>query len=281
MTMVADKHLPKGRNFLIWSAIGAVVCTIAILGMSSLNGQGLSGTIFRSPTVTAQVGLALVLAASFVGMVMRKAPVTRPAIARFLAGNVAAIALFMVLSWGFSTLAATAVPGTIGASEKAALATGAVFFVLGVLTMGVCASIRFMAADKAEDLRLQRRELIYAAATMVAWGTALVLLALSGPVGIVRPMVALPVALALYATGGVLGFAQWRAMDELKRLLSQESGNWTFYLLTVVGGGWAILAHLGFVAGPVPLDWLTMFSALMLVASFIAIGRRGLLVQPH
>ena len=57
-----------------------------------------------------------------------------------------------------------------------------------------------------------------------------------------------------------------------------ETGNVAYYLILLVGGGWAILAHLDFAPPPAPLDWLTMLFGLALVASFVASGRRGMLV---
>lgn len=53
----------------------------------------------------------------------------------------------------------------------------------------------------------------------------------------------------------------------------------SFYLLFVVGGGWALLAHCGLVDAPAPLDWLTMFAVFLLVGCFWQVGRRGLLVR--
>ena len=38
-----------------------------------------------------------------------------------------------------------------------------------------------------------------------------------------------------------------------------------------------MLAHLGYTAAPAPLDLLSLFYVLVLVASFIIIGRRGML----
>ena len=46
-----------------------------------------------------------------------------------------------------------------------------------------------------------------------------------------------------------------------------------------MGGGWAVLAHLDFAEAPAPLDWVTMLTVLMFVASFIVLGRRKLLVR--
>jgi hypothetical protein len=56
-----------------------------------------------------------------------------------------------------------------------------------------------------------------------------------------------------------------------------EAGALTYGLVLLVVGMWAALAHLDYVAGPEPLDLLSLFYVLMLVASFIATGRRGML----
>jgi len=77
----------------------------------------------------------------------------------------------------------------------------------------------------------------------------------------------------------VLGIAARRLSDQLARALSRETGSIAFHLILAAGGGWAMLAHLGFVPAPAALDWLTMFVLLMFVAAFIAAGRRNLLVR--
>jgi hypothetical protein len=71
----------------------------------------------------------------------------------------------------------------------------------------------------------------------------------------------------------------WPLIDELSQTLSREAGNAAYYLIVLLGGGWAILAHLGFAPAPASLDWLTMFTVIVLAASMIAAGRRGLLRQ--
>jgi energy-converting hydrogenase Eha subunit E len=86
-----------------------------------------------------------------------------------------------------------------------------------------------------------------------------------------------PGALVLIAVLTVLLIAAWGLSDELGRTLSHETGNMAFYLILVLGSGWAMLAHLGFVAAPAPLDWVTLFAVLMFAASFIAAGRGKLL----
>lgn len=280
MAMATDKHTPKWRRFVIWSALGTIVCALAKLGVSSLRADGTLGTIFRSQAVSAKVGLALILSAAVVGLSMRNSPPNARNIRNFLIWSAVAIAIAAFARWGFGALGADVALGTMGISEKCAAAMGAVFVALSLLVMGVRAGARFVEAERADDLRRHWAELSYAASVTAAWGAALIVLALTQPGGIVPPSAALATALALSAVSGLLCLALWRHMDELKRALSQESTNWAFYLLLAVGGGWAMLAHLGFAARPAPLDWLTMFSGFMLVASFIVTGRRGLL-RPH
>ena len=129
----------------------------------------------------------------------------------------------------------------------------------------------------AEQMRERGLLHLYSLAWMVPCGLSLIGLSLAGPGGFLSPAPALVGVLLLIAIAIVLSIAVWRMMDELDRTLSQEAGNIAFYLILLVGGGWAMLAQLGFVPGPAPLDWLTMFTVIMFVASFIAVGRRKLL----
>src|SRR5690606_10079191 len=100
-----------------------------------------------------------------------------------------------------------------------------------------------------EEALEERRVLLYSAAGMGAFGVALVLLAFSGPGGALPPGPVLAVVAALFALASWLSLVVWRLMDELMRGLSQQTASATFYLLMVLGGGWALLAHLGFVHG--------------------------------
>jgi hypothetical protein len=171
--------------------------------------------------------------------------------------------------------------GDLGASGMIACVVGAVYVLIGVqVGLGVALPAlggRFLNVEDAEEIREQRGMLAYAAAGMTAWGGALMVVALAGPGGVLAPGMGLAAALGLIAVTILLTALMWRHMDELMRGMSRECGNIGFYLLLLVGGTWALLAHLGFAAGPAPLDWLTMFTALTLLASFVAVGMRGML----
>ncbi|WP_202842385.1 hypothetical protein [Luteimonas saliphila] len=174
--------------------------------------------------------------------------------------------------------------GSAGASELIAATVGLLYLVMALcIAVGVASpglGARFLNMEDADELRDQRRLLAYAASSMVAMGGALIVLALASPGGVVPQPTALLVAVALFGASVPLTFLQWRHMDELMRNVSNEAGNLAFHLLLLAGGGWAMLAHLGFARAPATLDWLSMFFGLVLLAAFIATARRGMLV-PH
>src|SRR5690606_36225557 len=130
--------------------------------------------------------------------------------------------------------------------------------------------------EDAEDLHEQRPVLGYAAGVMALWGAAIIVTALGGPGGILSPSAALVGASGLVAGCLVATLFLWRGMDEMMRTMSRECGNVSFYLVLLVGGPWAVLAQIGFTAAPAPIDWLTMFTALPLLASAVIAARRGL-----
>ena len=196
----------------------------------------------------------------------------------------AAIGTCLFYFWGLNALDRAGVLGAMGASEWVAAVTGSVLIFFAVLGTFVTASAH-TGADliddevAAEEMRERGRLFLYSFIWMAALGLLLIVLSFAGPGGALSPAAALAGALVLIAVLAVLGFATWPLSDELMRTLSFETGNMAFYLILVLGGGWALLARLGFMAAPAPLDWLTMFTVLWFAASFIVLGRRKLLTR--
>ena len=120
---------------------------------------------------------------------------------------------------------------------------------------------------------------------MLAWsavGTSalagvLFLAALAAPAGPVPAMIALVAIIFLFLLAWYTTHRQSAYADELMLAVSREATSAAFYISVMVGGGWALLAHLGFLAGPQPLDWLTMFAGFMLLGAFAITVRRGLI----
>ncbi|MEL1249497.1 hypothetical protein [Aurantiacibacter gilvus] len=170
-----------------------------------------------------------------------------------------------------------------GASVEVAVLVGLIYVITALaVAVGVLsprAGAKFLNVEDAEELQEQRSMLTTSAIGMGAAGIALVVVALGGSVGLVDPTVALVVYAVLCALAVWVSLKSWKLQDELMRAVGRESGAMTFYLVVAIGGTWALLAHLGFVAGPQALDWLTMFWGLMLLACFIVVGKRGMLVM--
>lgn len=186
-----------------------------------------------------------------------------------------------VFSLGATELVDSGMLGALGASQEAALLVGVLYGVIGlIIALGVIvprAGATMLNVEDEGELREQRRVLGWSAGSIILMGVLLALLALSGPAGLVAPALALAATAAgwLLLTGASLHLL--RNMDELMRALTRETGEVAYYLVLLVCGGWALLAWLGYVPAMGMLDFLTINHVLLLVASFIASGRRGML----
>lgn len=194
-----------------------------------------------------------------------------------LIGGVVGFAASYVL---LEAIESNAVGGLTTSNTLAAL-VGALYVViaLGILigTMNPKAGARFLNVEDADELREQQRLLLYSGAAMLLWGVALLVLALAAPDGPVPPKLALAVGAGGLLIGAISSGLVYRYCDELMLAVNLEGGAICSGLLFVVVGIWAMLAHLGYAAAPQPLDLLSLFYVLLLLASFIAGGRRGML----
>jgi hypothetical protein len=146
----------------------------------------------------------------------------------------------------------------------------------GLTAAAVRASARFIDdTDESDELRRQGRALQLGAGALVAAGSSLILLSLAGPGRLVPPTSGLVVVMLLTILATVLVNLRLRLLDELDRAVAQESGYLAFVWFSMAGGTWAILTHLGFVAAPTPLNWLTMIYGFSFVAGIIALAHRG------
>ncbi len=172
----------------------------------------------------------------------------------------------------------------VGGLDKSATIAALVGVVYAVIGLGVgfgtaspAIGARFLNVEDADELREQKKVLTLSGAAMALWGASILALALAAPDGPVPQNVALAVGAGGLVIGTWLSLPAYRASDELMRAISLEASAMSFGLVLLVAGTWAMLAHLGYSAGPAPLDLLSLFYVLMLVASFITVGRRGML----
>lgn len=171
--------------------------------------------------------------------------------------------------------------GGLGKSATIAATVGVLYAVIGIgITVGAASpglGARFLNVEDADELREQKKVLTLSGAAMVLWGGALFALALAAPDGPLPQAAALAIGCGGLMVGTLLSLLVYRASDELMLVVNLEAGALSYGLMFLVVGLWAILAHLGFAAAPAPLDLLTLFYVLVLAASFIVVGRRGML----
>ena len=190
---------------------------------------------------------------------------------------VAANAPFWALMlWGTAILGKTGAVKAGGVSEKLAVVVGMLQVSFGLTAAAMRASARFIYdTDESDELRRQGRALLLGAGALVAAGSSLILLSLAGPGRLIPPTGGLVVVMLLSILATVLSAIRLRGLDELDRAVARESGYLAFSSFSMVGGTWAILTHLGFVAAPTPLNWLTMIYGFSFVAGIIALAHRG------
>ncbi|MGB3797299.1 MAG: hypothetical protein WA957_13470 [Alteraurantiacibacter sp.] len=195
---------------------------------------------------------------------------------------IGAVVGFLV-SFAFMRTAQLGILGELDTSREIAGLVGllyvatACFVGFGVINPKLGA--RVLNVEDGEELQEQRSMLGWSVAGMAALGFALFIAALSAPVGPIPAEIMIIGVVALLAISCFTSYRQRRYTDELMRNVSLETASTAFYFTSIFGGGWALLAHGNVVAGPLPLDWLTMFAAIMLLATYWVCGKRGLLKQ--
>jgi hypothetical protein len=284
MALAKDARAPTWRNAMAWGAMGAVTYFIMVWGSGLALHQDILIGMTRSGPGAALIGLGLIVASAASGFTSRKRPVTLKNLRNFAIRDAVVIALFLLVVWGITSASRAGALDAMSASAQTAAATGAVLVVVALLGSFVLASAHTkvdVIDDEmvSDEMRERGRLMLCSFAWMVACGLLLIVLGLAGPGGPLPPAAALAGALLLIAILVALGIAASRLSDELGRTLSRETGHAAFYLILAVGGGWAMLAHLGFTAAPAPIGWITLFAILLFAGAFIATGRRRLLIR--
>jgi hypothetical protein len=281
MAVATDRPLSKWRNFAAWSAVGGLVFVVTVAVSSWLGHGDALDELLRSGSVDPKAALALLLTMLVLGISSRNTPLGWRSFRNFVLLSAAAGTVAALVLTGFRPLADAGAFGAMNASRWTAAAVGLVLMFLAALISLLPSAARRgwtrLDAEQIETLGERSHLLFLSWITIAAMGVMLILLGLAGPGSVLPAEAALAGALLLAAVVTALSFFVWRLMDELDRTLSYETGNMAFYLILFFGGGWAMLAHLGFVAAAAPLDWLTMFTVIIFVASFIAAGWRKLL----
>lgn len=173
--------------------------------------------------------------------------------------------------------------GETGLSASAEIATlvgalylmVAVFVCLGTLRPG--AGAKLLNVEDADELREMRSLLLVSSYGMGLWGAALIVLALTGPTAPIAPVLGISIAAGLFLVGTYFAVRSYSHSDELMMSVNREAAVWGYALVFAFLGGWSALAHVSYLPSPAPLDVLSAFYGMVLIATFIAAGRRGML----
>lgn len=204
------------------------------------------------------------------GSIVRK--VLLPALAGGVIGFGAALAL--------GSFADTGWVGGLSRSAEIALIGGGLYIVIALMTLlgtlNPKTGARFLNVEDEGELAEMRTVLVNSCVAMALWGAALMALALAGP-GPVPAALALALALGGLVGGAFFAWRSWKLSDELMAAVTTEANSLTAKLAFALLGGWGMFAHLGYAAGPQPLDLLTGFYVLSVLATFVTVGRRGMM----
>ena len=186
-----------------------------------------------------------------------------------------------LMLWATLTIGKTDAVQTDGTAVVFAVVVGMLHVSFGLTAAAQRASARYvLVAEEAKELRREGRALLLGAGALVAAGSSMILLAVAGPDRLVPPVTGLTVAVLLNVIAMVLVAVRRRLIDELSRNAERDSGHLAFKWFSLFGSGWAILAHLGFMAAPTPLHWLSMIWAFSFAGGIIAAARKGIFDPP-
>jgi hypothetical protein len=186
---------------------------------------------------------------------------------------------------GALALAGSALLDAMGPSRVALAAVGVVYAMMAAfVALGVAApraGAQLLNVADADELRDERGGMLMSAGTMGVLGLVLILLAVAQAPGFAAGLVPAGVAMgALVAAtvGGTIASWAWRdRFDELSWQLGLEGCFWAFCLSWLLLTLWAAADFLGFGAVLTAIDVVTTLAAMMLLGSFVAIGRRGMM----
>jgi membrane associated rhomboid family serine protease len=170
-------------------------------------------------------------------------------------------------------------------SRLAAAATGIIYALMGLFVgLGAIvpgAGAKFLNVEDADEILAERKSIGPGAIGCLLIGLLLMALSLTpggGSPGGLSPDAAM--AIAAVCVGGLLLVGWWvrGKIDEFNQRLGIEASALAMHLSLLLFGGWAALAHVGYVQWITPLGLLAGFALLELGAIFWVVGKRGLLV---
>jgi hypothetical protein len=169
-------------------------------------------------------------------------------------------------------------------ARLAAAATGIIYTLMGLFVglgaLAPGAGAKFLNVEDADEILAERKSIGPGAIGALLIGLLLIAFALTpggGQPGALSPDTAIVIAAACLA--GLLAVGWWvrGKTDEFNRQMGIESSAIAMNASVLLFGGWAALAHAGYVQWITPLGLLAGFALIELGAIFWVVGKRGML----
>lgn len=205
---------------------------------------------------------------------------TRTMIVRMLSGAVVGAAVT-----GLFLTFVTDLPDFSDTSRLVAVMAGLCYGLMGLAvgigTLAPRLGATFLNVEDANEISEERHMLGSAAIACLLAGVLFIALALA-PARDFEGVLARDVAAGTVAASfiGLVGASLWmrRYIDELNRTLGNEASALGMNLAFLLFGGWAALAHLGYVQWIEPLGFVSGLALVLLAAIFWVVGKRGMLM---
>lgn len=192
---------------------------------------------------------------------------------------------FRVLVGASTTLMLLSVAGDLSRAFREpgfmfALVAGLCYCLMGaIVSAGLLApkaGARFLNVGNAEEIEDERAKLWPSALSCIFVGLFFLGLAFAPTLAIDGSALLLGLALCVAMVAAITIWGR-RDSDELTKCISTEASALTLGLAILVFGGWATLAHLGFVAWVAPLAFISGLALLMLVSVFWVAASKGVM----
>ena len=130
-----------------------------------------------------------------------------------------------------------------------------------------------------EDIADQPRFYRLQGVSALLFGLAIGVLVLANPLAIVSSGLAFAL-FALCVAGGLAAYLKSaKMMDELMQATAAEAMTRAYGMIVAVGGGWAVLGHLGLAAGPGFLDIVNILWGMIILATLWSGTKRGVFYE--
>ena len=207
------------------------------------------------------------------GTPTRRNPATKALVSAVVGATIGFLAVGVLVKW---TKAAQ-----LGDTNLILSGVGAIYLLIGLIvglgTLMPGAGARLLNVEDSDELVEQRSGLLGSSVVNVLIGVMMIVLANSGEGGLVSPTMALATVVVTIVIAIGVTWRSWDQYDELMRQVSWEGSAIGFGLVMTTVLVWGSLTINGLAPAFDAQIMIALVMGMMLLGTFIATGRRGML----